>query len=238
MKRISFWLTLLALTPGISRSLGVRLRLLWRSLLALRVHLSPFRPRLAASTTRPTPTRTATRAWSPVTASVPTCIRMTWYPAFGGPFRRASRAAFPAPRPVHRRRRTPPEPVRPPDGMEVIRQHLLAKGIQSADIDRIFRIDDQLVSVDFLLKDRNLLIKYWNPQGIQSLSTKESFKQKAYEKYRQNWTQVAARHELNGGKVYYVEASDAQTIVAALDACTNLDIPSATPGPSVMYARK
>ena len=70
------------------------------------------------------------------------------------------------------------------------------------DIDRIFRIDNQLVSVDFLVKDRNLLIKYWNPRGIESLSTKENFKQKAYEKYRQDWTQIAARHELNGGKVY------------------------------------
>ena len=31
-------------------------------------------------------------------------------------------------------------------------------------------IDNQLVSVDFLLKDRNLLIKYWNPEAIEALN--------------------------------------------------------------------
>ena len=54
-----------------------------------------------------------------------------------------------------------------PDGMDVIRQHLHAKGLTSVDIDRILRVEDQLLSVDFLVKDRNLLIKYWNPQGIE-----------------------------------------------------------------------
>ena len=138
---------------------------------------------------------------------------------------------------MNRRAQDVSQPVRPPDGVDTIRQHLLAKGITTVEINRIFRVDNQLVSVDVLVKDRHLLIKYWNPEEIEALDTKEGFKQKIYETYRQNWTQIAARHEQNGGQVYYVEASDAQTIVAALNSCTTLDTGPETPDRTIMYAK-
>lgn len=159
-------------------------------------------------------------------------------PVGRGFFRRAPRVSFRASRPMHRHAQDTAPPVRPPDGMDVIRQHLTAKGFDSLNINRILRIDDQLVSADILVRDRNLLIRYWNPEALDGLSEKEGFKQKVYENYRQDSTRIVARHEQQGGEVYRVEASDAQTIVAALDSCTRLDPGLDTPGRTVMYARE
>ncbi len=131
---------------------------------------------------------------------------------------------------------TTPSP-RPQDGRDIIRGHLLARGIESASVNRILMIDNQLVSADFHLKDRGLLIKYWNPEAIESLAAQESSRQRIYETYRTNWARVAAEHEQAGGRIYTIEASDVQTIVAALDACTTLDVRPQTEDQTVLYAK-
>ncbi len=128
-------------------------------------------------------------------------------------------------------------PPRPPDGMATIRQHLHAKGLTSVDIDRILRVGDRLLSVDFFVKDRNLLIKYWNPEGIEQLSTKEPFKQKAYAQYKENWEKFAEQFQQRGGEIYYVNASEPQTIVAALESCPKLSPGNNTQVQPVLYAK-
>ncbi len=80
------------------------------------------------------------------------------------------------------------------DPMDVIRQHLRSRGCTAVSIDRILRVDDQLISVDVLVKDRNLLIKYWNSQEVERLSTKEAFKQKVYAQYKQDWDRFAEQY--------------------------------------------
>ena len=128
-------------------------------------------------------------------------------------------------------------PPRRPDGMAVIRQHLHAKGLTRLDINRILRVGDDLISVDLLVKDRNLLIKYWNPQGIEQLSTKEPYRQKAYAKYREDWEQFAKQFQEKGGEIYYVNASEPQTIVAALELCPKLSPGVGTPIQQTLYAK-
>lgn len=123
------------------------------------------------------------------------------------------------------------------DGMDIIRQHLRARGIDAPGIDRILRVDSELVSVDFMLADRKLLIKYWNPDAMALLNAAEGSRRKACEKYKRNWESFAAQFEQGGGEIFYVTASDAQTIVAALESCTRLDTGNDTPTRSRMYAR-
>jgi len=144
------------------------------------------------------------------------------YPALGVRARQVSRAAPRAPQSVRQCAQDTPRPIRPSDGMDIIRRHLQAKGLGSVSIDRVLRVDNQLVSVDVLVKDRNLLIKYWNPQVVDGLNTKEAFKQKAYAKYKQDWERFAEQYKQAGGEVYTVNASEPQTIVAALESCTRL----------------
>lgn len=237
MKRISLGLVLLALTPGISEAYGY-------GCCGCGVRYTPYafsyrHSGLVSACAEYTPYAFSYRQ-SGLVPGYGICSDLELVPAFPvarGRFRGAPRPSFRGARFGRRYGQDTSRPVRPPDGVGIIRQHLLAKGIDTVEIDRIFRIDNELVSVDVRVKDRNLLIKYWNPEQIKALDTKEGFKQKIYEKYRDDWTRVAAAYERDGGQVYYVEAADAQTIVAALDSCPTLDTGPETADRTVMYAK-
>jgi len=138
---------------------------------------------------------------------------------------------------AHDARPATPEATQERDGLDAIRQYLRAKGIDNASINRICRIDGKLISVDFTLTDQRLIVKYWNPQEIDLLSAKEAFKQRAYERYRQDWESYARQYEQDGGEVYQVKASDEQTIVAVLNSCDKLDTGHDAPGNPVLYAK-
>lgn len=177
------------------------------------------------------------------------------YPVFGASFRRTAHVTLRASQPVRRHAPAISRPARPhsapcrasgparphagpcrADGMDVIRQHLRTRGFAAVSIDRILRVDNQLVSVDVFVKDRNLLIKYWNPAEVANLSTKDVSKQRVCAKYKQDWEQFAQRYKQTGGEVYIVNASEPQTIVAALDSCTRLS-PDNGVQPAVLYAK-
>ncbi|MCU0915535.1 MAG: hypothetical protein MUC88_13350 [Planctomycetes bacterium] len=123
------------------------------------------------------------------------------------------------------------------DGIDIIRDHLRCRGFVSLHIDRILRVDNQLVSVDFYVKDRDILIKFWNPQEVERLQTKEVYKQQAYAKYKQDWDRYAEQYRRTGGEIYVMNGSDPQTIVAALDSCPKLQPGNAPAGPPVLYAK-
>ncbi len=134
-------------------------------------------------------------------------------------------------------RSVPRDRLRKADGMDIIRQHLRARGIDAPAINRILRIDSELVSVDFMLADRNLLIKYWNPDALEMLDAAEGARRKACKKYKRDWESFAARFEQRGGEILHVTASDAQTIVAALESCPKLDTDDRSTTRPTMYAR-
>ncbi len=235
MKRMSLWLVLLALTPGIAEAYcgsyygGVR--------------YSPY-----AFTYRSSGLVPCAAEYTPYALNYRHSGLVEGYgysqgslnygfPAVRGAFRRAGHAGSRGSRPEPSRAQGVSRPTRSQDGAEVIRRYLLAKGHDAVNMNGIMRIDNELISVDFFLKDHNLIIKYWNSTEIESLKAKDEFRQRSYERYRQNWIQIAARHEQTGGRIYYVEASDARMIVAALDSCTEWDTnPEETSRP-VMYVK-
>ena len=236
MKRISFGWILLALTPGIATA--------YRGSYYRGVRYSPY-----AFTYRSSGLVSCAAEYTPYAFTYRHSGLVQGYGVYSGgnlnygvssvrgAFRRTGHAVSPRSRPMPRRVQDITQPTRPQDGADVIRQYLLAKGYDAVNMNGILRIDNNLISVDFFLKDHNLIVKYWNPTGIESLKAGEQAKQRAYERYQQNWLQAAARHEQSGGRVYYVEAPDAQTIVAALDSCTELNAnPKETDQP-VMYAK-
>jgi hypothetical protein len=236
MKRTSLWLVLLAFTPGISEAWG------YGSCCGVRYTPYAFTYRhsgLVSACVDYTPYAFTYRN-SGLVPGYGTCSGSSGdygYTAGNVRFGRSFHGGPHGGRSMPRHAQDTAQSTRPQDGRDIIRGHLLAKGIQSASVNRILMIDNQLVSADFVLKDRNLLIKYWNPEAIKALNTQEGSRQQAYENYRTNWAKVAAQHEQNGGQIYTVEASDAQTIVAALDACTTLDTNPQAEGRTVLYAR-
>jgi len=139
-------------------------------------------------------------------------------------------------RPVQRCDATPGP--RPKDGIDVIRQHLRSRGYASVSFDRICRINNELVSVDVLVRDRNLLIKYWDPEAVQRLDTKDARQQRTYAKYKQDWERFAERYQRTGGEIYPVNASTPETIVAALDSCTKLGPGHNATRQPVLYAKE
>jgi hypothetical protein len=257
MKRISLCMVMLALMPGVTEAYYYGG--------GCGVHYSPYALSYYSSGLVPGDVEYTPYAFSyynsglvPGYGVCPDFFLDCGLPFSGVPVRGAARAEFRAPsparhfgsppsrpirRPVHSRpasRPSRPRPSRGPalrcDGVDIIRQHLRAQGLDAVSINRICRVDDQLLSVDFLVKDRNLLIKYWNPEEVERLSGKESFKQRTYAKYKQDWERFAEQYKQTGGEIYTVSASEPQAIVAALESC-----PKLTPGgdsrATAMYAK-
>ena len=126
------------------------------------------------------------------------------------------------------------------DPIATIRQHLQTRGFAAARVDRIFRVNNELVSADVLVKERNLVIKYWNPEEIQRLAAQGATNQKVYARYRQNWERFAQQYQQSGGEIFTVNASEPQTLVAALESCPKLTSPAPsheTQTQTVLYAK-
>lgn len=234
MKRTSLWLVLLALTPGIGKAWGY-------GSYYCGVRYTPYAftyrsSGLVSCGVDYTPYALTYRKSGLVPGYEGTCGSCVSYGYPLGAARPAGRPAARGSRPSRGHADAAPATERAPNGMDVIKQHLLARDIPSADINQILMIDNRLVSVDFLVADRNLLIKYWNPEAIETLNAQGGSKQKHYDNYRRNWAEVAAEHEKNGTQIYCVEASDAQAIVAALNSCATLNV--RPEGETVLYAKE
>jgi len=129
-------------------------------------------------------------------------------------------------------------PMSEENGLQVIRQYLDSKNVGNVGINHVLRIDGHLVTANFILRDRNLILTYWNPEEIESLAAKADFKQKAFERYRKNWQRLAEKHESNGGQIYYVEASGRERILAALESCGQLDPGGDVSQDATLYAKQ
>jgi hypothetical protein len=124
------------------------------------------------------------------------------------------------------------------DMMYVIRQHLREHGYKDVSVNRILRVDNKLVSVDFMLPGRNLLIKFWDPEQVHLMRTKPDSTQKSFQRYKDNWESFAAEHERAGGRIVHISGSDQQEVVAALDSCLQPTPDNGTPRPRPVYARE
>ncbi len=107
------------------------------------------------------------------------------------------------------------------------REEIICRYLKSKNIDfktnRFLKIDDKTVSVDFLLEDKNLLIKYWNPEEIQSLAQQPEYKRIFYEKYKESSNSFCEEYKKAGGKVYQIESANEREILARLMLCHELN---------------
>ena len=85
------------------------------------------------------------------------------------------------------------------------------------------RIDSRTVSVSFILEDKNIIVKYWNPDEIDLLESKSEYKRNAYIKYLQDWNEFCAEYVNNGGKVCQIISVDRKDICSELMQCRELD---------------
>lgn len=104
------------------------------------------------------------------------------------------------------------------DGGQIIRQYLTSKNVDF-QMNGVLRIDNRMVSADFLLKDKNILIKYWNPTEVEIVTQDSGCKKNIYEKYRQMCNDFGQQFRQQGGKIYQIESADAQEILEKLKFC-------------------
>ncbi|MFB0524868.1 MAG: hypothetical protein ACETVZ_04965 [Phycisphaerae bacterium] len=109
-----------------------------------------------------------------------------------------------------------------PGGKEIIYNYLKSKNINDFEVDRIFSVDNKTVSVNFVFRDKNLIIKYWNPEQVQALIQQPGYKRNFYEKYEQNWRDFSQKYKQAGGKIYQIEAANGKEILSKLLLCPEL----------------
>jgi len=112
--------------------------------------------------------------------------------------------------------------LREKDGMQIIYSYLKSNSTDDFQIDRLFKVENKTVSVNFVFRDKNIIIKYWNPEETRSLSQESGYKKTYYEKYLKQWNELCQKHEDKGGKIYLIESADKEEILSKLSLCREL----------------
>ena len=111
--------------------------------------------------------------------------------------------------------------MRAKDGKEIISAYLKIKDIDFRT-NRIFQIENKTISVDFLLKDRNIIIKYWNPVEILSLEKQADYRRDFFKRYLESWKDFCGKYQGAGGKIYQIISADTEEIITKLLLCPEL----------------
>ena len=264
MKRISLWIVLLTLMPGITQAFNYHVPL------SHRVRYSPYAFDYGRSGLIPGGLKYSSHAlglvyegarYSPHAFGYGRTGLIVDYHLWHAPYACSppyvnvpgyhttvrTREAAPTPSSAARRRSRawarsvsagPPSRTAPNDTVAVIREYLRAHGFRNVGISRILSIDNKTISVDFTVRDRGLIVKYWNTDEIDALASQTGYRQRALEKYKSNWESLAASHRQRGGRIYCVEGSDKAQILTALDHCEDLRGGAEALEPSAAYAKR
>ena len=108
--------------------------------------------------------------------------------------------------------------LRENDGKEIIYSYLKSKNLNFR-MNRLLKIESKTLSVDFLLRDKNIIIKYWNPDEIEQQA---GYRKSICEKYQEKWRNLSQEFVANGGKIYEIESANREEILSKLDLCSQL----------------
>ena len=112
--------------------------------------------------------------------------------------------------------------ARQEDGSRFVTNYLKSRNVDFKTHNYL-SIDSQTVSVSFLLEEKNMIVKYWNPDEIDLLENKSEYKRNAYIKYLQDWNDFCAEYVGKGGKVCQIVSADQKDICSKLMQCRELD---------------
>jgi len=107
-------------------------------------------------------------------------------------------------------------------GSQIIAAYLKSKNIDFRT-DRLLKIEGKTISADFLLTDRNTIIKYWDPAAILSLDGQAEYRKRAYKNYVESWKEYCGHYQQAGGTVYQIVSADSDEILAKLTLCNELN---------------
>ncbi len=123
--------------------------------------------------------------------------------------------------------------IRTTDGMHIIRQYLKDRGLDGAEISHRLSVASQTAAVAFVFREKNVIVRYSNPEIVETLTTGSEAKRKAYERHEARLETLAKTFQATGGSIYCVNTADKEQIVAALDDCDAL-----ASGRATLYAKE
>ena len=84
-------------------------------------------------------------------------------------------------------------------------------------------MDDEAVCFDIVLKDENMVVKYWNGRKIEAIHRQGGFREKALTNYLVDWMTFRDRFEADGGKVRHIASEDTYELLCELGTCLHAD---------------
>ncbi len=109
------------------------------------------------------------------------------------------------------------------DGKEIIYRYLKSKNINDFEMNGLLKINNKTVNVNFLLRDKNIIITYWDLDEVQSLLQQPGYRRNYYERHERQWKNLCTKYIETGGKVYPITSADAKEILAKLMLCPELN---------------
>ncbi len=109
------------------------------------------------------------------------------------------------------------------DAKEIIHRYLNSRNINDFEMTGILRIDGKTVNINFLLRDKNIMITYWDLDEVQSLVQQSGYKRNYLEKHEQEWKILCKKYTQTGGNVYPITSADENEILAKLMLCHELN---------------
>ena len=93
--------------------------------------------------------------------------------------------------------------MRENDGKEIIYSYLKSKNLNFR-MNKLLKIESKTLSVEFLLRDKNTIIKYWNPDDIEQQA---GYRKSICEKYQAKWRDLSQEFVAKGGKIYEISSA-------------------------------
>lgn len=109
------------------------------------------------------------------------------------------------------------------DSKDLICRYLKSRNIDGFKMTGMLRINGRVVNVNFLLKDKNLMITYWDLDEVQSLLQQPGYHRTYFEKHEKEWKNLCNKYTQAGGKIYPITSADEKEILAKLTLCSELN---------------
>jgi len=109
------------------------------------------------------------------------------------------------------------------DSKDIICSYLKSRNIDDFKMTGILKIDGRLINVSFLLKDRNLMITYWDLDEVESLIQQPGHYRIYFEKHEKQWKNLCNKYIQAGGTIYPITSADENEILAKLTLCSELN---------------
>ncbi|MBW7988432.1 MAG: hypothetical protein FVQ84_00190 [Planctomycetes bacterium] len=109
------------------------------------------------------------------------------------------------------------------DGKDIICRYLNSRNIDGFKMTGMLRIGGRVISVNFLLKNQNIMITYWDLDEVQSLLQQPGYHRTYFERHERQWKNLCSKYAQAGGKIYPITSADEKEILAKLTLCSELN---------------